>query len=161
MATVFVFFCEYIHLFCFWKINVISCLSFIIFYILATSMRSEIRDFHIYSAFWCKSLTSTEWVIWLGRAIRRWYLPKGPYPPCLRMAERALLAGYPRRMCIVIYATFSYTTTAAKKDSLDAKAFIDNLISLASTPCRCIGDILDVPYNWLTEYMYVYVWIYG
>ena len=23
-------------------------------------------------------------------------LPKGPYPPCLRMAERALLAGYPR-----------------------------------------------------------------
>ena len=23
-------------------------------------------------------------------------LPKGPYPPCLRMADRALLAGYPR-----------------------------------------------------------------
>ena len=23
-------------------------------------------------------------------------LPKGPYPPCLRMANRALLAGYPR-----------------------------------------------------------------
>ena len=25
-------------------------------------------------------------------------LPKGPYPPCLRMADRALLAGYPRYM---------------------------------------------------------------
>ena len=23
-------------------------------------------------------------------------LPKGPYPPCLRMADRVLLAGYPR-----------------------------------------------------------------
>ena len=25
-------------------------------------------------------------------------LPKGPYPPCLRMADRALLAGYTRYM---------------------------------------------------------------
>ena len=25
-------------------------------------------------------------------------LPKGPYSPCLRMADRALLAGYPRNM---------------------------------------------------------------
>ena len=25
-------------------------------------------------------------------------LPKGPYPPCLRMADRALLAGYPRHI---------------------------------------------------------------
>ena len=24
------------------------------------------------------------------------FLPKGPYPPCLRMADRALLPGYPR-----------------------------------------------------------------
>ena len=27
-------------------------------------------------------------------------LPKGPYPPCLRMADRALLAGYPRPMVL-------------------------------------------------------------
>ena len=27
-------------------------------------------------------------------------LPKGPYPPCLRMAERAILAGYPRYVLI-------------------------------------------------------------
>ena len=25
-------------------------------------------------------------------------LPKGPYPPCLHMADRALLAGYPRSL---------------------------------------------------------------
>ena len=25
-------------------------------------------------------------------------LPKGPYPPCLRMADRAFLAGYPRNI---------------------------------------------------------------
>ena len=29
-------------------------------------------------------------------------LPKGPYPPCLRMADRALLAGYPRYMSLLI-----------------------------------------------------------
>ena len=29
-------------------------------------------------------------------------LPKGPYPPCLRMADRALLAGYPRIYLSVI-----------------------------------------------------------
>ena len=27
-------------------------------------------------------------------------LPKGPYPPCLRMADRALLAGYHRYQCV-------------------------------------------------------------
>ena len=29
-------------------------------------------------------------------------LPKGPYPPCLRLADRALLAGYPRILCLTI-----------------------------------------------------------
>ena len=28
-------------------------------------------------------------------------LTKGPYPPCLHMADRALLAGYPRIMRIL------------------------------------------------------------
>ena len=38
-------------------------------------------------------------------------LPKGPYSPCLRMADRALLAGYPRIMacsstsCVLMLAT--------------------------------------------------------
>ena len=31
-------------------------------------------------------------------------LPKGPYPPCLRMADRALLAGYHRNVCYLLYA---------------------------------------------------------
>ena len=31
------------------------------------------------------------WSVWIEGI-----LPKGPYPPCLRMADRALLAGYPR-----------------------------------------------------------------
>ena len=30
-------------------------------------------------------------------------LPKGPYPPCLSMADRTLLAGYPRWIMVVIY----------------------------------------------------------
>ena len=30
------------------------------------------------------------------RALLAGILSKGPYPPCLRMADRALLAGYPR-----------------------------------------------------------------
>ena len=28
-------------------------------------------------------------------------LPKGPYPPCLRMADRALLAGYPQHLVAI------------------------------------------------------------
>ena len=32
----------------------------------------------------------------IGRPNTEGILPKGPYPPCLRMADRALLAGYPR-----------------------------------------------------------------
>ena len=34
-------------------------------------------------------------------------LPKGPYPPRLRMADRALLAGYPRYMDAFVY-TYTY-----------------------------------------------------
>ena len=33
-------------------------------------------------------------------------LPKGPYPPWLRMADRALLAGYPRYMCTYVTSFF-------------------------------------------------------
>ena len=34
-------------------------------------------------------------------------LPKGPYPPCLRMADRALLAGYPRHVGCCHHCYFS------------------------------------------------------
>ena len=40
-------------------------------------------------------------------------LPKGPYPPCLRMADRALLAEYPRNevfQCMHHWVTMSYVS---------------------------------------------------
>ena len=33
-------------------------------------------------------------------------LTKGPYPPCLRMADRALLAGYPRLLSSNAWLSF-------------------------------------------------------
>ena len=46
-------------------------------------------------------VTLTGWDDILGgcRSYIEGILPKGPYPPCLRMAERALVAGYPRYVC--------------------------------------------------------------
>ena len=50
-------------------------------------------------------------------------LPKGPYPPCLRMADRAILAGYPwyvsdlhvwdvcNNMNLMLYALIKYSLT--------------------------------------------------
>ena len=39
----------------------------------------------------------TEYILCVGpRLDIDGILPKGPYPACLRMADRALLAGYPR-----------------------------------------------------------------
>ena len=35
-------------------------------------------------------------------------LPKGPYPPCLRMAVRALLAGYPRIIVLCVLCSVSF-----------------------------------------------------
>ena len=37
-----------------------------------------------------------DWLRYTIEQIYRWYPAKGPYPPCLRMADRALLARYPR-----------------------------------------------------------------
>ena len=34
-------------------------------------------------------------------------LPKGSYPPCLRMADRALLAGYPRRLGLLLLGSLA------------------------------------------------------
>ena len=43
-------------------------------------------------------------VKWQETADIEGILPKGPYPPCLRMADKALLAGYPRSDVLKIYA---------------------------------------------------------
>ena len=37
--------------------------------------------------------------------INRWYPAKRPYPSCLCMADRALLAGYPQNVCLGISLT--------------------------------------------------------
>ena len=51
-------------------------------------------------------------------------LPKGPYPPCLRMSERALLAEYPRFTClkVVQHPIFHYY-------NLYVMIVIDNLLA--------------------------------
>ena len=41
------------------------------------------------------------WFLNRSSCIIEGILPEGPYPPCLRMADRALLAGYPRFMVTV------------------------------------------------------------
>ena len=41
-----------------------------------------------------KGVLGSHWLLLLKHV--EGILPKGPYPPCLRMADRALLAGYPR-----------------------------------------------------------------
>ena len=53
--------------------------------------------------FWKVGLTKKKSALFLPIGWHFWVpghfeciLPKGPYPPCLRMADRALLAGYPR-----------------------------------------------------------------
>ena len=38
---------------------------------------------------------------WWSAAYIDGILPKGPYPPCLHMADRAFLAAYPRYMPII------------------------------------------------------------
>ena len=54
---------------------------------------------HIYCVILSKTLNKQSKHWWSEIS---WYfdgiLPKGPYPPCLRMADRTLLVGYPRFM---------------------------------------------------------------
>ena len=63
-------------------------------------------------------------------------LPKGPYPPCLRMADRALLAGYPR---------YQFKQTMFKR----VGAVDDPLVSLlltgpsSNTPCYVNNPVLS------------------
>ena len=38
-------------------------------------------------------------------------MPKGPYPPCLRMSDRALLAGYPRFLVCILQVSFCPNNT--------------------------------------------------
>ena len=69
--------------------------------------------------------------------IRAWHLyatvdgilPKGPYPPCLRMADRALLAGYPRncRSCRLLRLWPSGYGAGSMISWLEGRRFQDSL----------------------------------
>ena len=55
--------------------------------------------FHVMMASWCVIIIYI--CIYIDGV-----LPKGPYLPCLRMADRALLAGFPRYMIVCVYISW-------------------------------------------------------
>ena len=64
-------------------------------YSLFSSKTKTRPKFHILGHLWMDS-NGDWWITPCIGPIIDGILPKGPYPPCLRMADRALLAGYPR-----------------------------------------------------------------
>ena len=70
-------------------------------------------------------------------------LPKGPYPPCLRMADRALLAGYPR------YVTCLWTSKSVLQSGEDFSFSIHIATLTPLTPTREIfRQNLNLSFNW-------------
>ena len=67
-------------------------------------------------------------------------LPKGPYPPCLRMADRALLAGYPR-----IGNSFSRTWWKVRFSCRSQSRHVDHGMHIlqASCPSGRSGEFLS------------------
>ena len=59
-------------------------------------------------------------------------LPKGPYPPCLHMADRALLAGYPRY--ILYFYVWKYPAQCPKYSAVP----YNKVIFLQNSPKRRI-----------------------
>ena len=51
---------------------------------------------------------STLMLSWDALFFNRWSPPKGPYPPCLCIADRALLAGYPRNAVLLSFGQWMY-----------------------------------------------------
>ena len=85
-------------------------------------------------------------------------LPKGPYPSCLRMADRALLAGYTRYIFSSVYLFTDVFQRAPFGSSMG-----DVQTSRTSTPVQTTATIFDkvvqrlyvrtvqyIPYNMLT-----------
>ena len=112
------------------------------------------------------------WKMLLIDNIAMWYmdgiLPKGPYPPCLHMADRALLAGYPRYECIrcrhvytwswaVMFTCAMQSLSLLKQDILFhihwwytlTRRVSDNLISIVNFRHACHGPIWDIWYSTL------------
>ena len=85
-------------------------------------------------------------------------LPKGPYPPCLRMADRALLAGYPRYegRCVTGYriSCVAQGSLLRSRTDITSKHRITNpwvsyqIRKIAG--CACAGNAGKVfPHRWL------------
>ena len=60
-----------------------------------TNSESISTSWHKLFALYSNLAPNNQWRLSLLTDPYRGYPPKGPYPPCLRMADRALLAGYP------------------------------------------------------------------
>ena len=72
-------------------------------------------------------------------------LPKAPYPPCLRMADRALLAGYPRYVPVYTWGGASALTSIMSKGS-SWKLLVDNSLYIAiaaSFQCCCNDPVMQ------------------
>ena len=90
-------------------------------------------------------------------------LPKGPYPPCLRMADRALLAGCPRFVILVTYHPYLYTQARNHGHSCDCQfwtagwgheypAWVSRVVSEAKyshTSCPCLRSWGSPPDRYL------------
>ena len=61
-------------------------------------------------------------------------LPKGPYPSCLRMADKALLAGYPRFQ--VLKNSSFYVSRLPDDDSIQAISFFTTVRVAAGWRCQ-------------------------
>ena len=80
-------------------------------------------------------------------------LPKGPYPPCLRMAARALLAGYPR--IIAFYNPWIMYVTDLWWDSLSYK----KVITMFWCTKHCYSDKYSIMIpNQSVQNLLVYIW---
>ena len=67
----------------------------------------EVPDVHVRSlkCSWCVIQAEYVWISSVSYVDG--ILPKGPYPPCLCMADRAFFAGYPRCMSILLFGVGS------------------------------------------------------
>ena len=76
-----------------------NMLSFVWLYFVVVSLEVSVDTSVLCSHVFQGWFTGTGAIIWLSQC--KCILPKGPYPPCLRMADRALLAGYPQSMVVL------------------------------------------------------------
>ena len=62
---------------------------------LASSLYQGVSDWHLHATEYTCMFSASRLLIVMYLSVEG-ILPKGPYLPCLRMADRAILVGYPR-----------------------------------------------------------------